>query len=66
MVDLVIPGNDDAIRASQLVTFLIADAAREGRLLNEARRSDRAPQATQGGDDAAESQPDSDTAEEAS
>jgi len=35
-IDLVIPGNDDAIRASQLVTFLIADAAREGRLLSEA------------------------------
>ncbi len=66
MIDLVIPGNDDAIRASQLITFLIADAAREGRQLNEAGRSDRAPEADRGQPEDTEPQPATDTAEEAS
>lgn len=39
-VDLVIPGNDDAIRASQLMASLIADAAAEGAELAEARSKD--------------------------
>lgn len=39
-VDLVIPGNDDAIRASQLMTSIIADAATQGRQLFEAGRKE--------------------------
>ena len=41
-VDLVIPGNDDAIRSSQLMTSIIADAASQGRQLYEARRKESA------------------------
>ncbi len=37
-IDLVIPGNDDAIRSSQLITKIISKAAAEGRALNEAGR----------------------------
>jgi small subunit ribosomal protein S2 len=40
-IDLVIPGNDDAIRSSQLMTSIIADAAEAGRSLYEAGRPDR-------------------------
>jgi small subunit ribosomal protein S2 len=40
MVDLVIPGNDDAIRSSQLMAGVIAAAASEGRQLTEARGKD--------------------------
>jgi small subunit ribosomal protein S2 len=36
-IDLVIPGNDDAIRSAQLMANLIAEAAREGRELSEAK-----------------------------
>ncbi|MEZ5170158.1 MAG: 30S ribosomal protein S2 [Acidimicrobiia bacterium] len=36
IVDYVIPGNDDAIRAAQLLTRVIADAAVEGRQLAQA------------------------------
>jgi len=39
-IDLVIPGNDDAIRSAQLMTGLIASAAAEGRQLTEARGKD--------------------------
>jgi small subunit ribosomal protein S2 len=39
-VDLVIPGNDDAIRASQLMASLIAQAAAEGVELAEAKAKD--------------------------
>ncbi len=39
-VDLVIPGNDDAIRAAHLVGGVIADACIEGRQLNRASRKD--------------------------
>ena len=39
-VDLVIPGNDDAIRSAQLMAGLIASAATEGRLVTEARGKD--------------------------
>ncbi|MFQ5948358.1 MAG: 30S ribosomal protein S2 [Acidimicrobiia bacterium] len=37
-IDIVIPGNDDAIRAAQLMTALIADACIEGRGIAEARQ----------------------------
>jgi len=37
-VDMVIPGNDDAIRASQLLSDVMADAARAGRELHDAGR----------------------------
>jgi small subunit ribosomal protein S2 len=40
LVDLVIPGNDDAIRSAQLMAGLIASAAAEGRQLTEARGKD--------------------------
>ena len=39
-VDLVIPGNDDAIRSAQLMAGLIASAAAEGRQVTEARGKD--------------------------
>lgn len=39
-VDLVIPGNDDAIRSAQLMAGLIAAAAAEGRQLIEAKGKD--------------------------
>jgi small subunit ribosomal protein S2 len=35
-IDLVIPSNDDAIRAIKLITGYIADAAAEGRMMREA------------------------------
>ncbi|NND03715.1 MAG: 30S ribosomal protein S2 [Acidimicrobiia bacterium] len=41
-IDLVIPGNDDAIRAAHLLAGNIADAAKEGRELYEAARSKKA------------------------
>ena len=41
-IDMVIPGNDDAIRAAHLLAGNIADAAKEGRELYEAARSKRA------------------------
>ncbi len=44
-IDLVIPGNDDAIRATQLMTSIIADAAIQGRELHEAGRKEKAPAA---------------------
>jgi small subunit ribosomal protein S2 len=40
LVDLVIPGNDDAIRSAQLMAGMIASAAAEGRQLTEARGKD--------------------------
>jgi small subunit ribosomal protein S2 len=41
-VDMVIPGNDDAIRASQLLAGTVSDAAKEGRELYEAARTKKA------------------------
>ena len=38
-IDMVIPGNDDAIRSSQLLAGIIAEGAREGRELNRAART---------------------------
>jgi small subunit ribosomal protein S2 len=43
-IDMVIPGNDDAIRASQLLTEIMADAARQGRELFQAGRKELAAQ----------------------
>jgi small subunit ribosomal protein S2 len=41
-VDLVIPGNDDAIRASELLSGIIAEAAKAGTGLSQAGRKDMA------------------------
>jgi small subunit ribosomal protein S2 len=41
-VDLVIPGNDDAIRAAQLMSGMIADAVAAGRDIAEAKAKDAA------------------------
>ncbi len=41
LVDYIIPGNDDAIRAAQLLASVMADACVEGRELAEARAKDR-------------------------
>jgi len=43
-VDMVIPGNDDAIRASQLLSDVIAKAALDGAELYRAGRKERVPQ----------------------
>ncbi|HSG78651.1 MAG TPA: 30S ribosomal protein S2 [Acidimicrobiia bacterium] len=40
LVDLVIPGNDDAIRSAQLMAGMIADAAAEGKKLAAAKAKD--------------------------
>ena len=40
MVDIVIPGNDDAIRAAFLLAGVIADACIEGKQLSDARRKE--------------------------
>lgn len=49
-VDLVIPGNDDAIRSAQLLTSIISNAAREGRELFEAGRESREAAADEPGE----------------
>ena len=41
-VDVVIPGNDDAIRSAELIAMALADAAREGRGLATAAKADTA------------------------
>ena len=46
-IDLVIPGNDDAIRSSQLVTRVISKAAAEGRALHQAGREKAAVDAAE-------------------
>ncbi len=45
LIDFVIPGNDDAIRAGSLLCRVIADAVKEGRLIHS-RRNPRAAAAT--------------------
>ncbi len=47
-VDLVIPGNDDAIRTAYLVSNALADAAIEGREIREAKRKEAPAKATGG------------------
>ena len=42
-IDLVIPGNDDAIRTAYLISDVIAQAAKDGREIREAKRKE-APQ----------------------
>jgi len=46
LIDYVIPGNDDAIRAGSLMCRVIADAVKEGRLIHS-RRNPRAAAAAQ-------------------
>jgi small subunit ribosomal protein S2 len=41
-VDFIIPGNDDAIRAVRLLTGMVADAAIQGSMENQAFRADEA------------------------
>ena len=41
VIDFVIPGNDDAIRASNLMCRIIADAVEEGRFINARRNGGR-------------------------
>ena len=52
MVDFVIPGNDDAIRAAQLMTSVIADACVEGRELAAARAKDAPDDSDEASDEA--------------
>jgi small subunit ribosomal protein S2 len=47
-IDIVIPGNDDAIRSAQLMAMLIAEAAREGRELSEAKAVDTSKDGDEG------------------
>ena len=44
-IDMVIPGNDDAIRASQLLAGIMSNAAKSGRELNQATRAAKAAEA---------------------
>ncbi|MDJ0497910.1 MAG: 30S ribosomal protein S2 [Acidimicrobiia bacterium] len=41
LIDLVIPGNDDAIRAAYLLSNALADAATRGRELHQAAKKDK-------------------------
>jgi len=41
LIDLVIPGNDDAIRAAYLLANAMAEAANEGRELHQASKKDK-------------------------
>ncbi len=56
-VDLVIPGNDDAIRTAYLVSNALADAAIEGREIREAKRKDAPAKAPAGAARPTESEP---------
>lgn len=50
--DIVIPGNDDAVRAAQLMTQMVAEACREGRLLvgkDEMQESEKAAAGAEAG-----------------
>ena len=53
-IDMVIPGNDDAIRASQLMTTLISEAAAEGVEIREAKAKDTKGKKQRGSEGAAE------------
>jgi small subunit ribosomal protein S2 len=37
LIDYVIPGNDDAIRSTELLTRVVADAVREGRYIAQSK-----------------------------
>ena len=43
MVDYVIPGNDDAIRAAHLIAGVVADGCLAGREIADAKRKDNKP-----------------------
>ncbi len=43
LIDYAIPGNDDAIRAGELMSRVISDAVREGRFIRSKRVTDDAP-----------------------
>jgi small subunit ribosomal protein S2 len=49
-IDLVIPGNDDAIRTAYLVSDVIAQAAKEGREIREAARKESPAKGAPAGD----------------
>jgi len=49
VVDFVIPGNDDAIRAAQLIAGVVADGCIAGREVATAKRKDVAPADTDAG-----------------
>ena len=54
-VDMVIPGNDDAIRSAQLMSGLVAEAALEGKSLAEARAKEaKAAKAKKGAEQGAD------------
>ncbi len=38
-IDIVIPGNDDAIRSAELIAMAIAEGAREGRELASKKKA---------------------------
>ncbi len=57
-VDIVIPGNDDAIQAIQLYVSAVADACIEGRgdaALDDARKKDEFVEVTEGAEESADS-----------
>jgi len=47
MIDSVIPGNDDAIRAIKLITSIIADAVLEGKTLHEKKGEEEKEERTE-------------------
>ena len=50
-VDLVIPGNDDAIRTAYLVSGVIAEAAKQGTELRQAKNKELVGAAKEGADE---------------
>lgn len=50
-IDLVIPGNDDAIRTAYLVSGVIAEAAKQGTELRQAKNKELAGAAKEGADE---------------
>ena len=57
LVDHIIPGNDDAIRAAQLLAAIMADACVDGKELAEARGKDRPAEEDEPLEDAAAAAP---------
>ena len=51
-IDMVIPGNDDAIRSAQLMAMLIAEACREGAELAKAKASKKEAEKKEGAEGA--------------
>ena len=50
-IDLVIPGNDDAIRTAYLVSGVIAEAAKQGTELRQAKNKELVGAAKEGADE---------------